>query len=127
MALIMVVDDDADTRTLLDRVLVVDEGHEVRYAEDGDSAVLRLDSLKPDVVITDIEMPRLNGVQLIRHLKRIQSGASVIAISGKGVDGLRRALDAGAMTALSKPLHRQEVLDALAQALGAPDPWRTGR
>jgi CheY-like chemotaxis protein len=123
----MVVDDDAETRLLLDSVLGREEGHEVRYADDGDSAIARLDRMKPDVVITDIEMPRMNGVRLIQHLQSTQSGARVIAISGKGADRLERAVDAGAMIALSKPLERQSLVDALEQALSASDPWRTGR
>lgn len=127
MALIMVVDDDAETRVLLDSVLVHEEGHEVRYADDGDSAVARLASMKPDVVITDIEMPRMDGVRLIQHLKDAQSGASVIAISGKGTARLEAAVEAGAMIALSKPLQRQALVDALAQALEPSDLWRSGR
>ncbi|HKK92632.1 MAG TPA: response regulator [Longimicrobiales bacterium] len=127
MALILVVDDDAETRVLLDEALVREEGHEVRYADDGDSAIDRLAHIKPDVVITDIAMPRLNGIQLIRHLENIRCGARVIAISGKGRDGLQRAVDAGAMIALEKPVEKRDLLDALDRALDLPDPWRWGR
>ncbi len=123
MALIMVVDDDDETRVLLDSILVRDAGHDVRYAEDGHAAIARFEATRPDVVITDIEMPRLNGVALIRHLKQVQAGAGVIAISGKGLDRLERAIDAGALIALTKPLDRATLLDAVERAIHAPDPW----
>jgi len=127
VALILVVDDDAETRVLLDEALVREQGHEVRYADDGDSAIDRLARIRPDVVITDIAMPRLNGIQLIRHMESIQCGARVIAISGKGRDGLQRAVDAGAMIALEKPVEKRALLDALDRALDGADPWRWGR
>lgn len=127
MALIVVVDDDPETRALLDTILVRGEGHEVRYADDGDSAIMRLDRIDADVVITDIAMPRLNGLHLIRHLRQAQSRAGIIAISGKGRDRLERAVDEGALVALPKPLEREALLDAVDRALAPSDPWKDGR
>ena len=61
---VMVVDDDAETLALL-REVVAKEGYQVETAEDGESALRQLDEWQPDLVITDIHMPGMDGLALL--------------------------------------------------------------
>ena len=89
-------------------------------ASDGEEAIRLARELQPDVVITDVVMPQLNGIEATRRIKRESPGVAVIALSMHGEDGFRRAmLDAGASTYLLKDnvLHElPKVLHAMAAA-----------
>jgi CheY-like chemotaxis protein len=127
LSLILVVDDDPQIRILL-RALLEDEfGHEVVFATDGQMAVERFAKIDPDLVITDLVMPKMHGVALIAHLRTMYPGSTLIAISGKGQAQLDEALKAGAAAALGKPLNREDLVTAINRALSPGDPWRRSR
>ena len=67
---VLVVDDDPDVALLVKTVLERRAGCEVAVAHDGQSAVERLETFTPDVVVTDIEMPGLDGLELLAELRR---------------------------------------------------------
>ncbi len=78
----MLVDDDEETRELLREVLA-DAGYEVRVAEDGAAACRTLAAFRADLVITDLEMPGMDGLQLIRWLRRARPGCSILLVTAR--------------------------------------------
>ncbi len=127
MAVILVVDDDAPVRVLLNALLADELGHQVVFAQDGEIATERFERADPDLVIADLVMPKMDGIQLIKHLTTVYPAANIIAISGKGPEALAKAAKAGAVATLSKPLKREELVAAVAEALQRRhDVWRRG-
>jgi DNA-binding response OmpR family regulator len=119
---ILVIDDDPDVRRSLCKILRR-AGYEVVEAVDG-AAGVELQHREPaDVIITDIFMPGLDGLQTIRQLKKEGSGVKVIAISGGDrtgtVDLKEHAQLMGAFKVLAKPFEMRDVLAAVKEALGA--------
>lgn len=117
-ATILAIDDDPEARALLSSLLGKDGlGHKVLLAADGEDGLASYRRNEPDIVITDLAMPRLNGVALIEVLGGVFPDSKVIAISGKGPDHLRRARDVGAVATLSKPVQIGELRLAVEEAL----------
>jgi CheY-like chemotaxis protein len=108
---ILVVDDEPDMRFMLRRILER-AGHEVAEAGDGAAALTSVRHARPDLVITDISMPVMDGAELIR---RLRGDAAVAAIPILAVSGDSH-LAAGADAVLAKPYVWAELL-ALAEKL----------
>ena len=77
---ILVVDDDPRSRTAVARLLA-EEGYEATVAADGEEASQLVSSWHPDLVLTDLEMPRLDGQGLLRRVRQLQPGTPVIVLS----------------------------------------------
>lgn len=122
MAQILVIEDDDLVRQAV-RQMLERLGHDVTEAADGKDA-LRLDDKNPaDVVLTDIYMPGMEGVETIQELRRRRPGAKVIAMSGGGGgmgadESLQLARLLGAQETLCKPFGRSQLQDVLRQLLG---------
>jgi len=122
VATILVVDDDPETRVLLNSVLGDHLGYMLVFAKDGEAAIEVFRRTDPDLVITDLSMPRLDGFRLIGHLKEAYPAASIIALSGGSKRLLKRAETLGAEVALAKPIHPDDLVAAVEQALAGPVP-----
>lgn len=87
MASILVVDDEPDSRTVLGLLLAM-EGYEVFAASDGVAALEAIRSRRPDLVISDWMMPRMNGADLCRHLREdpATSALPIIVVSARGLE-----------------------------------------
>lgn len=120
MARILVVDDDDAIRQLLCKVLGRG-GHAAVEAADGKAAMARLEEISVDLVITDIYMPEMEGVETILKLQRDFPEVRIVAISGgwrlEKYDCLRVARRLGATRTLAKPFTPAELLDAVREAL----------
>ncbi len=119
MAKILVVDDVADNRKLLQYDLE-DDGFEVVVAEDGLQALEVVREEEPDVVLLDIMMPRLDGIETLKRLKADDSTAHipVVLLSAKDQqDDLVNGLDAGAHDYITKPIRYPIVAARLRSAL----------
>ena len=116
MATILIVDDDEMER-LLDRTILEDVGHELYFAKDGADALSIFRERDFDVVITDLNMPRIDGLKLIRQIREIDATAEVIVVSGVGPGRLEQAQDLGAIDTLAKPVDRDELIEAVANAV----------
>ena len=104
---ILVVDDDSQITRVLNTVLT-GEGYAVRTAGDGVSAHALVVEWKPDLVLTDLFMPHMNGVELCRRI-RIISRAPIIVLSVKDAEQTKvQALDAGADDYVTKPFRIDE-------------------
>ena len=88
---VMVVDDDAETLALL-REVICKEGYQVETAEDGESALRHLAEWQPDLVITDIHMPGMDGLALLAAVREKTPEVLVILLTAYG--SLKTAVDA---------------------------------
>ncbi|MEZ4449918.1 MAG: sigma-54 dependent transcriptional regulator [Nannocystaceae bacterium] len=114
---ILVVDDEPAARSALTELLR-DEGYEVLSAADGFKAIGRIDSWEPDVVITDIRMPALDGLDLTRRLRERLPDVAVIVMTAHGsVEGAVGAMHLGATDYLPKPIHFPHLLVVLERVL----------
>jgi CheY-like chemotaxis protein len=117
MALILVIDDRATMRDLVRRMLER-AGHVVLDAEDGDAGLAAFERCRPDLVITDLIMPKKEGIETIRHIKRSRPGTKVIAMSGGDDVNLHAARRLGADATLAKPFEAVALLDVVTRLLG---------
>jgi CheY-like chemotaxis protein len=121
MAHILVVEDDVQFRQMLMEMLQQD-GHQATPAGDGAEAMDLLARLRPDLIITDILMPNMDGVDLIMELSRQDGKVPVIAISGgrrsiTAQFNLESASLLGVSATLAKPFSRADLRSAIAGAL----------
>ena len=114
---ILVADDDQTTReAVLD--LLTDEGYEVAVAADGQEAVALLSSFLPDLVLTDLHMPRLNGTEVVAQVKAVSPTTPVIIFTAETtIDAERKAHALGVQDYLNKPLNVSDILERIARAL----------
>lgn len=117
---ILVVDDDTDVRELVCWMLKED-GYDAIPAGGGREALERLALHPPDLVITDVVMPDVDGFEVLLKLRLLAPGTGVLVMSGGGRIApdlyLETARRMGAKAVLSKPFTRAEMLDAVHQAL----------
>jgi len=108
---ILVVDDDEDILDLIERHLS-NRGYEVLTAYDGEQAISLLDKLMFDLVITDLKMPKFDGMEVLRKAKEKDPNIEVVILTGHGtMDSVVEALrDGGAFDYLQKPLHNIKQL-----------------
>jgi diguanylate cyclase (GGDEF)-like protein len=100
---VLIADDEPSMRSMLSQLLQ-EEGYRVIEAENGDEALEKFKQYPSPLVITDIRMPGLNGVELLQEIKRIKPGTLVIIItSHASIDSVLTALRAGAYDYLTKP------------------------
>jgi CheY-like chemotaxis protein len=128
---ILVIDDEPDVRDAVKRVLER-AGYSVRTADNAIDAFAELERVATDVVITDIIMPKMNGVQAIESIRKAFPSVRIIAISGGGNFGistyqptaitttayLASAEAAGAHLALTKPFESGDLIQAVEKVLG---------
>jgi two-component system response regulator MprA len=109
MAQVLVVDDEPALVTALERALRLD-GHEVAVATDGQRALDRLAGTTPDLVVLDVMMPRVNGLEVCRRLRAAGDRVPVLMLTARdGIDDRVDGLDAGADDYLSKPFALREL------------------
>ena len=107
---ILIVDDEPSARSALS-LLLREEGYEVQCAADGYKALGRADEWVPDIVLTDVKMPALGGIELMTRLRERMPDVAVVVMSGFGsVEGAVEAMQLGADDYLSKPLNLEQVL-----------------
>ncbi|NJL17599.1 MAG: response regulator [Nitrospira sp.] len=111
-ATILIIDDHAAVRTLLARVLE-DAGYQVWEAANGREGLERFRVHPVDLVITDLEMPEMNGLEVIVELIRLCVDVRVIAMSGLSGEELQQATLIGARRTLPKPLDLQALLQVV--------------
>ena len=115
MAMILVADDEEGIRTFVAEALQM-AGHEVETAPDGDVAARRLEQRSFDLLITDLKMPGLDGLQLLRRVRSEQPEVEVILLTAHGtVDTAVEAMKAGAYDYLQKPVSSLVELRLLVQ------------
>src|SRR6202165_5542766 len=109
---VLVVEDDEDIAQALQRSLRM-EGYEVRSAADGESALEQGRTFAPDLVILDLGLPKLDGLEVARSLRAEDDVAILILTARDALEARVEGLDAGADDYLVKPFERQELLARL--------------
>ena len=113
---VLVVDDEKGIRFLLSEVLL-QRGFEVSLARDGQESLEKLEKDHFDLVITDINMPRLDGVEMLKNMHETKREEKIIIMTGNPSD--QRLMDEGmppVVTRLSKPFHIDKFLDVVVAA-----------
>jgi two-component system nitrogen regulation response regulator NtrX len=118
MAIILVVDDEVGIRELLSEILI-DEGYDVRLAENAGAARRIRNELRPDLVLLDIWMPDMDGISLLKEWHAAgHLNMPVVMMSGHGtIDTAVEATRFGAFDFLEKPIALQKLLSAVQKAL----------
>jgi DNA-binding NtrC family response regulator len=130
---ILLVDDERSVRRSLSRLLQR-RGYAVRHADCGESALAEVEKRLPDLVLLDICLPDMSGLEVLPRLKRIHSGIEVITFSGhESVEDAVAAVKGGAYDYVAKPINGVALMVLVQKALDhsqlAPDgsraePWR---
>ncbi|MEO8700732.1 MAG: response regulator [Kofleriaceae bacterium] len=121
---ILIVDDNA-TNLKLVAYLMKANGYEVDTALDADAAVAAIDTNRPDLILMDVQLPGIDGLELTRRLKadRATSGIVIVAVTAYAMKGDQdKALAAGCDGYISKPIDTRALPDAVARLLA---PWET--
>ncbi|MEJ0084637.1 MAG: response regulator [Pseudomonadota bacterium] len=116
---VLVVDDSMSVRRAV-ATLLEDQGYDVTMARDGLEAIKLMEVTRPDVLLTDLEMPNMNGLELSQHVRSRPelAGLTVIMITSRSMDKHRRqALSAGVSVYLTKPYTDHELLQHVATAV----------
>jgi len=107
---ILIIEDELPMRTALQDVLA-GEGYRVLTASDGESGLRRALAEKPDLILLDIMMPKLDGFTLCAELRRLSNSVPILMLTAKGqVEDRVTGLDAGADDYLVKPFSTEELL-----------------
>jgi CheY-like chemotaxis protein len=117
---ILVIDDEEPVRLIVREMLIL-EGYEVVIAANGKVGLQLFRSDPTDLIITDIFMPEMEGLETIRELHREYPGVKIIAMSGGGESGMLSFLSYakrfGALRTLRKPFSREELLTNVKELL----------
>jgi excisionase family DNA binding protein len=117
-ARVLVVDDEEPIRDLLSKTLALAE-YDVDVAHDGRSAMDRMRMVQYDLLITDLRMPGVDGLNVIREARRLRSDIPVIILTGYSSEATAiEAINLGVQGYLTKPFRVPRVLAAAAKALG---------
>lgn len=111
---ILVVEDNADSRDLLSKLLGM-SGYEVLSAPDGESGYAVALKQVPDLIITDINMPRMDGIELLKKVRveGMLEGTAVLVVTAFGEEAARVAIEAGADAATAKPFDFDNFIDTV--------------
>lgn len=117
MSRFLVVDDEPDLRSYIADELR-DDGHQVDTAADGVEAVMRVIDGGIDAVVMDIRMPRLDGLNALRILRRLSPSLPVVMFTGQAGQGdMLETTRLGAVTCLLKPVNIDRLKEILVQAV----------
>src|ERR671939_1376176 len=118
---ILVVDDEKSQREILEMILS-DEGYDVTTAASGEAALKFARDKRYDLVLTDLKMTGMDGIELLQKLLAHDSSIIVILLTAHGsVDSTKEALRRGAFDYLEKPYDREKLLETISRALGRLD------
>lgn len=114
---VLIVDDEPNVRSSLKGVLE-DEGFSVLTASNGEESLEIIRKDKPDIVLLDVLMPGIDGIETLRRIKNYDSSIIVLMISGHGtIDMAVKAMELGAMDFIEKPLSADRIIIRINQAI----------
>ncbi len=115
---VLIVDDERDMLLLLRKVLTRKCGYDVKMATSGDEGLAIAESWAPDVVLTDIKMPGMDGFEFLRRLGRFDPTLTTIIMTGYGtIEMAVQALKEGAYDFFEKPFDNDQIIHAISRAI----------
>ncbi len=119
MASILIVDDAAFMRMMIKDILSKNGYEVVGEAENGQKAVDKFKELNPDLVIMDITMPEMDGIQAVKLIKEFNNAAKIIMCSAMGQQAMViESIQAGARDFIVKPFQADRVIEAVKKVVG---------
>ncbi|NOX33209.1 MAG: response regulator [Deltaproteobacteria bacterium] len=113
---ILVIDDERPTLSMF-KLFLTAYGYDVYTAQDGEKGLTLFNEISPEIVFTDIKMPGIDGLEVLRRIKKTGTSSQVIIITGHGdMEKAVEALDLNASDFINKPVERQALNSALARA-----------
>jgi CheY-like chemotaxis protein len=126
MAVVLVVDDSEMDRHLVGKLLEEAGEFQVRYAQDGQSALEMIDQQEPDVVVADLVMPRMDGIELVTHLHMKHPRVPVILMTAHGSETVAaQALERGAASYVPKSQLAERLVETVRDILALARADRT--
>src|SRR5512136_1024275 len=117
MSTVLIIDDEKQILDSLSSILK-DDGFQVFAAREGREGLNLFDTVKPEIVLLDVWMPEIDGLQVLKMIKERDTDAIVIVISGHGtISTAVEAVKMGAYDFLEKPLHVDKVLEVINRGL----------
>lgn len=114
---ILIIDDDKDMQLLLSD-LITSEGYEVITADNGKKALKDLTALSPDLVLLDIKLPGMDGMNVLKEIKKVDKHPIVIMLTGYGdIKDAVQSMKMGAYNYITKPFENDEILLNIKEAL----------
>lgn len=118
---VLLVEDEPDVSRVLSRFLA-QRGFTVRTSENGREALARIDERRPDVIVSDIKMAVVNGIELLHVVRDRFPGLPCILMTGYEDIAATQAAEQGAFELLRKPLRLTQLLDSIERAGAYPVP-----
>jgi len=119
MARVLVVDDAAFMRMTIKQIIEANNHTMVAEAENGVKAIEKYSETKPDLVLMDITMPEMDGIQALKKIKELDPGASVIMCSAMGQQAMViESIQSGAKDFIVKPFQADRVIEAVKKVVG---------
>jgi len=118
---ILVIEDNADSRDILSKLLRM-SGYDVQSASDGESGYSAAKKLVPDLIITDINMPGIDGIELLKRVRgeRALANTAILVVTAFGGEAAREAVDAGADAAAAKPFDFDTFIETVQGLISNP-------
>ncbi|HHY63871.1 MAG TPA: response regulator [Clostridiaceae bacterium] len=119
MASILIVDDAAFMRMMIKDILSKNGYTVIAEAENGLKAIEKYKEVNPDLVIMDITMPEMDGIQAVKQIKQINDAAKIIMCSAMGQQAMViESIQAGARDFIVKPFQAERVIEAVRKVVG---------
>ena len=116
---ILICDDAAFMRMMIKDILTKNGYNVAGEAENGLKAVEKFKEVNPDLVLMDITMPKMDGIQALKEIKKIDGGAKVIMCSAMGQQAMViESIQAGAKDFIVKPFQAERVIEAVKKVVG---------
>ncbi len=116
---VLVVDDAAFMRMMIKDVLSKNGYEIVGEAENGLKAIEKYKELTPDLVLMDITMPEMDGIEAVKNIKQLDPGAKIVMCSAMGQQAMViESIQAGARDFIVKPFQQDRVLEAVRKVIG---------
>ncbi len=116
---VLICDDAAFMRMMIKDILTKNGYNIAGEAENGKKAVEKFNETKPDLVLMDITMPEMDGIQALKKIKEMDPGACVIMCSAMGQQAMViEAIQSGAKDFIVKPFQAERVLEAVKKVVG---------
>lgn len=117
---VLVVDDDSMMREMLKLILLSDDYKVIGEASNGQDAIALCAMHKPGLVLLDINMPKMDGLQALEEIRKVSPATIVLMVSAEStMDKVREAIEKGASGFVVKPLNQVGVLDRVTMCLKA--------